>query len=182
MKTHLLCMGPRYWLVTKTSKNIAEQENIETYTEEQREFFMCNIRERDAILSTLPKSEQNQVKLLETSHEIWKNLEANYEGDIHAKRVELQNLYFAFQDARMMEDESVRSYVGIIYEIVLGITSLDGKKSDNEVIWKILRSLTPTFKIVTQMIQLMIPCTINFTKETLLGRLEATKFDLKQSG
>ena len=28
----------------------------------------------------------------------------------------------------------------------------------------------------------MISCTTNFTKETLLGRLEAAKFDLKQSG
>ena len=28
----------------------------------------------------------------------------------------------------------------------------------------------------------MIPCTTNFTKETLLGRLEAIEFDLKQSG
>ena len=28
----------------------------------------------------------------------------------------------------------------------------------------------------------MIPCTKNFTKETLLGRLEAAEFDLKQSG
>ena len=32
------------------------------------------------------------------------------------------------------------------------------------------------------MIQLMIPCTDNLTKETLLGRLEATELDLKQSG
>ena len=27
----------------------------------------------------------------------------------------------------------------------------------------------------------MIPCTTNFTKETLLGRLKAIEFDLKQS-
>ena len=48
----------------------------------------------------------------------------------------------------MMEDESVRSYVGRIYEIVTGITSHDGKKSNDEVIWKILKSLTPPFKTV----------------------------------
>ena len=46
---------------------------------------------------------------------------------------------------------------------------------------KILKSLTPPFKIVTQMIQLMIPCTRNPTKETLLGRLEVVELDLKQS-
>ena len=154
MKIHLLCMGLGYCLVTKTSKNIAKEDNLETYTEEQREVFMCNIRERKVILSTLPKSEYSQVKLLKTSHE----------GDTHEKRVRLQNLYCTFQDARMMEDESIRSYVGRISEIVAGITSHDGKKSDDEVIWKILKIMTPPFKTVTQMIQLMIPCTKNFTK------------------
>ena len=79
----------------------------------------------------------------------------------------------------MMEDEFVRIYVGRISDIVAGITSHDGKKSDDEVIWKILKSLTPPFKTVAQMIQLMIPCTTNFTKETFLGRLETKKFDLK---
>ena len=133
-------------------------------------------------MSTLPKSECSQVKQLKTSHEIWKTLEANYEGDTHAKRVRLQNLDCIFQDARMMEDEFVRSYVGRISEIFARITSHDVKKSNDEVIWKILKILTPPFKSVAQMIQLMIPCTTNFTKETLLGRLEATEFDLKESG
>ena len=55
MKTHLLCIGPRYWLVKKLSKNIVEEDNLENCIEEQREVFMCNIREREAILSTLPE-------------------------------------------------------------------------------------------------------------------------------
>ena len=53
---------------------------------------------------------------------------------------------------------------------------------DNEVIWKFLKSLIPPFKIITQMIQLMIPCTKNFTKETLLGILEAIELDLNFFG
>ena len=50
MKTHLLCMGPGYWLVTKASKNFTEEDILESCTEEQREVFMCNIRTREAIL------------------------------------------------------------------------------------------------------------------------------------
>ena len=75
---------------------------------------MCNIRAREAILSALPKSEYNKIKLLRTSHKIWKALEANYEGDKHAKRVRLKNLISTFQDARIMEDEFVRSYISRI--------------------------------------------------------------------
>ena len=40
MKTHLLCMGPGYWLITKVAKNIVEEDNLESYTKEQREVFM----------------------------------------------------------------------------------------------------------------------------------------------
>ena len=110
---------------------------------------MCNIREREAILSALLESEYSQVKLLKTSYEIWKALEAKYEGDTHAKRVRLQNLHCAFQDARMIEDESVRSYIGKISKIVVGIRSHSGTKLDDEVIWKILKILTPPFKTIT---------------------------------
>ena len=51
----------------------------------------------------------------------------------------------------MMEDESVRSYVGRISKIVAEITFNDGKKSDDEVIWKILKNLTMPFKTLAQM-------------------------------
>ena len=82
-------------------------------------------------------------------------------------------MHCAFQDARMMEDEFVRSYIGRISKIIIGIKSYEGTKSNDEVIWKILKSMTPPFKMVTQMIQLMITCTENFSKETLIGKLEA---------
>ena len=34
MKTHLLCMGPRYWLITKVSKDIVEEDKLESCTKE----------------------------------------------------------------------------------------------------------------------------------------------------
>ena len=71
--------------------------------------------------------------MLNTSHEIWKALENSFEGDDHFKKLRLQSWICAFQDTKMMEDESMRSYVGRISEIVVGITSHDGKKSDDEV-------------------------------------------------
>ena len=49
----------------------------------------------------------------------------------------------------MMEDESIRSYIGRMSEIVTGIKSYGGDKIENEVIWKILRTLTPVFKQTT---------------------------------
>ena len=62
----------------------------------------------------------------------------------------LQNWICAFQDAKMMEDESIRSYGGRISYIFVGIKTCGGTKEENEVIWKILKSLTPPFKKVAQ--------------------------------
>ena len=93
----------------------------------------------------------------------------------------LQNWICAFQDAKMMQDKSVRNYIGRILEIIVGIQSHGGTNEEYEAIWKILKILTPPFKKVAQMIQLLIPCTKDFIKETLLGRLEFMKVDLRHS-
>ena len=58
----------------------------------------------------------------------------------------LKSWICAYQDTKMMEDESVRSYIGWILEMVVGIQSHGGTKDDDEVIWKILKSLKPPFK------------------------------------
>ena len=57
MKTHILCMGPGYWLLTKLEKKIVEEDKLENFTKEERDFFMCNIRAREALLSSLPENE-----------------------------------------------------------------------------------------------------------------------------
>ena len=81
----------------------------------------------------------------------------------------------------MMEDESIRTYIGRILETIVGIKTQGGTKEDDEVKWKILKTLTPPFKLAVQMIQLLISCTKYFTKDTLLGRLEAVANELRQS-
>ena len=96
--------------------------------EEERDLFMCNMREREDLLTTLPKNEYSQIKSLVTSYEIWKALESTFEGDLHAKRISLQKWICAFQDAKMIKDESIRSYIGRILEIVAGIKIHGGTK------------------------------------------------------
>lgn len=75
---------------------------------------MCNMRAREALLSELPEEEYNLLKTLDTSHKSWKALENSFVGDVHSKKMRLQNYICAFQDAKMMEDKSIRAYVGRI--------------------------------------------------------------------
>ena len=95
---------------------------------------MCDMRAIEALLSTLRKIEYNQVKSLITSHMILKALENSFEGDEHSKKLRLQSQICAYQDAKMMGDESIRTYVGRISEFTAGIRSQGGAKEDNEVI------------------------------------------------
>ena len=74
-------------------------------------------------------------------------MENSFKGDAHSKKLRLECWICAFQDAKMMEDESVRTYIGKISEIIAGIRSQGGTKEDDEVIWKILKTLTPPFKL-----------------------------------
>ena len=48
-------------------------------------------------------------------------MENRFEGDEHSKKLRLQNWICAFQDAKMMEDESVRTYIGRISKITVVI-------------------------------------------------------------
>ena len=98
------------------------------------------MRAIEEIFTALPKIEYNQVKLFSTSHLIWKALETSFEGDAHSKKLRLQSSICAFQDAKMIEDEFVRTFVGRISEITASVKYQGGTKEDDEVIWKILNS------------------------------------------
>ena len=57
MKTHLLCLGPSYWLITKNDITIIEEDRLETCSNDKRDTFMCNILVREALLSELLENE-----------------------------------------------------------------------------------------------------------------------------
>ena len=103
---------------------------------------MYDMRAGEALLIAFPK----MIKSLATSHLIWKALENSFKGDEHFKKLRLQSWICAFQDAKMMEDEFVRTYVRRISKVTIGIRSQGGTKEDDEVMWKILKSLMLPFK------------------------------------
>ena len=57
IKTHLLCMGLGYWILTKRKKMIVEEYHLEKCTKEEIDLFMCNMRSREALLSSLLENE-----------------------------------------------------------------------------------------------------------------------------
>ena len=58
----------------------------------------------------------------------------------------LQNWICLFQVGKMMEDQSMRSFISRISDTTLGIKSCQGLKDEYEIIWKILKALIPPYR------------------------------------
>ena len=84
-----------------------------------------------------------------------------------------------FVSAKMQEDETIRGYFGRISEIVVGIKSCAGVVTKDDTVWKIMKSLPLAYKNKIETIEEIIPISPNFTKETLLGKLQAFEQRLK---
>ena len=53
-KNHILCMGPIYWILTKSKNKTFEEEKLEGCSEDESDLSMCNMRAEEALLSSLP--------------------------------------------------------------------------------------------------------------------------------
>ena len=95
---------------------------------------MCNMISREALLIDLPENDYSRVKYLRLLVKIKKALEYTFEDDKHARNLRLQNWVCLFQEAKMMEDESIRSYFCRIPEIVSGIKACNRKKDGDEIV------------------------------------------------
>ena len=54
-----LCMGLRYWILTKSEMTIIVEKDLEICTEEEKDLFMCDMRAREALLTALIEIEYN---------------------------------------------------------------------------------------------------------------------------
>ena len=68
-------------------------------------------------------------------------MQSTFEGDNHTQKVRLQNWICLYQDAKMMEDESIRSYFGRIVDIFLGIGTCGGENFEDGIIMEDTKDL-----------------------------------------
>ena len=116
---------------------------------------------------------------LTAAQDIWKRLETLYEGDEFSKQAKMEYWKTKMEGLKMREDESIRAYSQRVNEVVASIKNCGGTYTYKEVIAKIIRSITPAFKVKPQMIQETILIIKDFTKERLITKLstyEATEF------
>lgn len=110
-------------------------------------------RKKDAkalflIQTALDEDILSRISTVNTSHEAWEILKTEYMGDKKAITVKLQTLRQQFETLLMMEKETIQEYLARVSTIVNQMTCYSESLSNEIVVSKVLRSLTPTFEYV----------------------------------
>ena len=73
-------------------------------------------------------------------------METTYEGTKKVKDTKFQMLTTQFEELKMSEDESFKSFYGKMNEVIIKKFNLGEKTEDSKVVRKILRSLPKSFR------------------------------------
>ncbi|XP_021996329.1 uncharacterized protein LOC110893531 [Helianthus annuus] len=120
-----------------------------------------------------------RIALAKTSKEAWDILHKSYRGETRVKTIKLQSLRCEFDALNMKEGESIEEYFNRTISIVNQLRMNEDNISEQQVVEKILRSLTRNFESVV--------ITIEETKnlgdvstEELMGILQSHELRLKR--
>ncbi|XP_076888395.1 uncharacterized protein LOC143538815 [Bidens hawaiensis] len=95
----------------------------------------------------------SRIAAVETSKEIWELLQAEFQGDSQVQSVKLQGLRRAFENLSMKENEGVGDYFSRVMNNVGKQRAFGEELTDQKIVEKILRSLTPKFDYVIPSIE-----------------------------
>ncbi|CAL9226316.1 unnamed protein product, partial [Arabidopsis halleri] len=110
-------------------------------------------RKKDAkslflIQSALDEDILSRIVAVNTSHEAWEILKREYLGDQKVITVKLQTLRHSFETISMKEKETIQEYLARVSTIVSQMKSYGDSLSNETVVSKVLRTLTPKFEYV----------------------------------
>lgn len=110
-------------------------------------------RKKDAkalffIQSALDEEIFSRISIVNTSHEAWEILKHEYMGDQKVIVVKLQTLRQQFETLSMKDKESIQEYLARVSAIVNQMKSYGEFPSNQSIVSKVLRSLSPKFEYV----------------------------------
>ncbi|CAH9095067.1 unnamed protein product [Cuscuta epithymum] len=113
-----------------------------------------------------------RIAAASTSKEAWRILKKEYLGDKKVITVRLQSLRREMENARMKDKESVQDYLSRIADIVQKMKSYGEDVKPQQVVSKVLRSLTPKYRQLVCAIEEVQDLEV-YTFEQLTGSLQA---------
>ncbi|KAJ0833844.1 putative RNA-directed DNA polymerase [Helianthus annuus] len=114
----------------------------------------------------------SRIAAAESSKESWDILKMEYQGDTQVKAIKLQGLRRDFENLLMKESETVGEYFSRVMGIVSQKRAYGEIVSDQSIVEKILRSLSPKFDYVVPSIEVSLDLS-TLTPVKLMGSLQS---------
>ncbi|KAK2969483.1 hypothetical protein RJ640_026379 [Escallonia rubra] len=122
----------------------------------------------------------SRIAAATTSKEAWEILHKEFQGSSKVITVKLQSLRRDFETLFMRNNESVQDFLSRVTAIVSQMKSYGEQITDEIVVAKVLRSLTPTFDHVVAAIEESKDLTV-YAFDELMGSLQAHEARLNRS-
>lgn len=124
------------------------------------------------IAYSLSVVEFNDIKDCVNSKEMWDMITLIYGGDQHVQKDKVDSLREKYDEMRMKDEENITQYSSRIKEVVSAIRGAGGSLTNEEVVSKILRTLSSKYAIRVSTIWELrsIPNNV-VTLEALIGKL-----------
>ncbi|CAL5412844.1 unnamed protein product [Camellia sinensis] len=122
----------------------------------------------------------SRIAAATTSKQAWSTLQKEFQGDSKVIVVKLQSLRRDFETLYMKNGESIADFLSRVMTIVSQMRSYGEKISDETVVAKVLRSLTPKFDHVVAAIEESKDLPV-FSFDELMGSLQAHETRINRS-
>ncbi|XP_047258238.1 uncharacterized protein LOC124890434 [Capsicum annuum] len=122
----------------------------------------------------------SRIAAATTSKQAWSILQKEFQGDSKVIVVRLQSLRRDFETLMMKSGEPIADFLSKAVAIVSKMRSYDEKVTDQTIVEKILRSLTPKFDHVVTTIEESKDLSV-FSFDELMGSLQAHEARLNRS-
>ncbi|KAJ0039003.1 hypothetical protein Pint_21994 [Pistacia integerrima] len=121
-----------------------------------------------------------ELQAATTSKQAWLSLQKEFQGDSKVRLVRLQSFHRNFETLYMPNIESVQDFLSRAMAIVSQMQSYGETISDQTVVAKVLRSLTPKFDHVVAAIEESKDLSV-FSFDELMGSLQAHESRINRS-
>ncbi|KAG9450369.1 hypothetical protein H6P81_010334 [Aristolochia fimbriata] len=192
MKTYIKAQDERAWrsvedgwepLTVEAGKDADVKRVVKPsskWNDAEEKLANCNSKALNAIFGGIDEEQFRRVSACTTAKEAWKILEVHYEGTESVRAIKLQMLMTRFELMRMRDDETILEFEGKIRDIANQSANLGDRIPQDQLVKKVLRSLSSKFKMKRIAIEENRPLN-DMTLDELIGSLKTFEMNEESS-
>ena len=142
-----------YWNVVESGVAEPATGATEAQKTEFEVLKLKDLKAKNYLFEVIDRSILETILCKETSKKIWDSMKKKYQGNVKAKRVQLQGLRTEFETLRMKSGEAVADFFSRTMAIASKKRIHGEQMQDVTIVEKILRSMTPKFNFVVCFIE-----------------------------